>query len=52
MATSMKILKTKQLLYFYYSLPVFTVVMVILVWTHYNYGDYKKNMRTVNFILK
>ena len=37
----MMILKTKHQMHFHWSLPVFTVVMVISVWTHYNYDDYK-----------
>ena len=37
----MKILKTKQQIDFDWSLPVFTVVMVLSVWMHYNYDDYK-----------
>ena len=37
----MMILKTKHQIDFHWSLPVFTVVMVISVWTHYNYDDYK-----------
>ena len=41
MAASMMILKTKHQIDFHWSLPVFTVVMVISVWTHYNYDDYK-----------
>ena len=37
----MKTLKTKQQMYFHRSSPVFTVVVVISLWTHYNYDDYK-----------
>ena len=37
----MKILKTKQRIYSHWSLPVFTVVMVISVLMHYNYDNYK-----------
>ena len=36
--------KAKQKMYFHWSLPVFTVVMVISVWTRYNYGDYRQRL--------
>ena len=41
MAVSMKILKTTQQMYSHWFLPVFKVVMMILVWRHYNYDNYK-----------
>ena len=41
MAVSMKILKTIQQMYSRWFLPVFKVVMMILVWRHYNYDNYK-----------
>ena len=37
----MKILKTKQQMSSHWSLSLFVVVMVISVWTHYNYDGYK-----------
>ena len=37
----MKILNAKHQIHIHWSLPVFTIVMVIPLWTHYNYDDYK-----------
>ena len=49
----MKILKAKQQMYsldsnvFYWSLPVFTVVTVMSVWTHCNYDSYEVKICTL-----
>ena len=40
MAASLIILKTKQEMHFHWTLPVFTVGMVISVLTHHNYDKY------------